>query len=744
MSTADQLRQGWRVHQAGDHAAAERFYLEVLNAEPQNAIAWCYLGILRHDQKRYDDAEAAYRRALALHPQFPVAYNNLGNTLNAMDRREEALACFDQALAIQPDYANAWKNKGAALTWLGRLDEAVACFRRALTLAPNDPQTHRDLGVVYLLQGRYREGWPEYEWRWQSPQMTLPSLRQPKWDGGSLDGKTLFLLAEQGLGDTVHFIRYAARLKQRYDCRIIVACHKPLMALVSTAPGVDAVIPHNAEPNEYDVYAPLLSVPGILGEGPGSFPADIPYLHATPERVAYWRQELACYGGLRVGIVWQGNPGFEADRMRSASLTAFGPLGQLKGITLFSLQKGVGEEQLEQLGGRFDVVPLGRRLDVQGPPFADTAAVLQSLDLVIAVDTVIGHLAGALGRPVWLALAHVPDWRWGMRGDRTEWYPTMRLFRQTRRADWSTVFEPMAQALLHEYAPRVARRSPEDYHLAASGVNRLGRTRHGLLLYNPHDLSAGQFLDRYGEYCQAETELFRQVVQHGWTVVEAGAHIGMHTVLFSERVGPSGKVYAFEPHRLAFQALCGNLALQSCTNVDCRRMALDEQTGRLFAPLLDPTQEAAFAEITLQDEPPGEEVPTVSLDSLELPACHFLRIAAAGREAAVLRGARNTIERYQPVLYVSNQRSENSQELIALLQSLGYNLYWHTPLLYHPQNFFGNPKNAHPGVVSVNMLGVPVSVRADIQGLRPVTGPDSDWRKPYRENKPASQTEPPA
>lgn len=728
MPNADPLTQGWSSHQAGDYAGAERLYLGVLNADPSSSAAWCYLGILRHDQKRFEEAEAAYRRALALQPNFPVAYNNLGNTLNALDRREEALACFERALTLQPDYGNVWKNKGAALTWLGRLDEAAECFRHALTRAPHDAQAHRDLGVVYLLQGRYREGWPEYEWRWQAPTMAFPPLRQPKWDGGSLDGKTLFLLAEQGLGDTVHFIRYAGRLKQLYTCRIVVACHKPLAALVRTAPGVDGVIPHNAEPNEYDVYAPLLSLPGILGDAPGTLPADIPYLQADPDRLAYWRNELASYGGVRVGIAWQGNPDFEADRMRSAPLTALAPLGRLKGVTLFSLQKGVGEDQLERLAGRFDVVPLGRRLDVQGPPFADTAAVLQSLDLIIAVDTVIGHLAGALGANVWLALAYVPDWRWGMTGDRSEWYPTMRLFRQTRRADWPTVFEPMAQTLLQEHAPRVARRAADDYHVAASGVNRLARTRQGLLLYNPNDLSAGRFIDRYGEYCQAEAELFRQLARPGWTVVEAGAHIGAHTLLFSEQVGPSGAVYALEPRRLAFQTLCGNLALHSRTNVDCRRAALDERPGRLFAPLLDPAREAAFADVALQEEPPGEEVPTLALDDLQLPACHLLKIAAAGREAAVLRGARNTLQRHQPVLYVNNQRSENSRELISLIQSLDYNLYWHTPPLYHPQNFYGNPQNAHPGVVTVNMLCIPASVRAEIQGLRLVTGPDDDWR----------------
>jgi FkbM family methyltransferase len=728
MSAAEQLTQGWKLHQAGDLAGAEGLYRAALAGEPNNATAWCYWGILRHDQKRYDEAERAYRRAVTLRPDFPIAHNNLGNTLSALERREEALESFDRALALQPEYANAFRNKGAALNWLGRLDEAVACFQRALELAPDDPQSHRDLGVVYLLQDRWEEGWREYAWRWKMPDTPLPRLRQPPWDGSSLDGKTIFLLAEQGMGDTVHFIRYAARLKQLYRCRVIASCHKPLLPLLQSVPGLDAAIPLGAEPNEYDVYAPLLSVPGMLGDVPDSFPAEVPYLRADEDRVAYWRDELVCYGGLRVGLVWQGNRDYEADRLRSAPLAAFEPLGRLKGVTLFSLQKGFGDEQLDGLAGRFPLVPLGRRLDNQGPPFFDTLAVIQSLDLVVTVDTVIAHLAGALGAPVWLALGYVCDWRWGQAGDRTIWYPTMRLFRQTVRRDWSTVFQPMARELLSQQAPRVASPRPEDFVVAAGGFNRLARTRQGLMLYNRNDVVAGRSLERYGELAPGEEELFRQIVRPGATVVEADAGFGVHTLRFSKLVGPEGAVHAFEPQRILFQTLCGNLALHSRTNVYCHHQALDEKEGTRFVPPIDYDREHRFSEITLAAGPPGEATAAAPLDRFALTACQFLRLDAAGREAAMLRGARETITRHRPVLYINCDRTEQRAELITLIQSLDYKLYWHTPAFYSPSNYYGNSENVFPRVVTANLLCVPAAAKADIRGLPEVTGPDSDWR----------------
>ncbi|MCH5373372.1 MAG: tetratricopeptide repeat-containing glycosyltransferase family protein, partial [Planctomycetes bacterium] len=446
-TAAEALQEGWRQHQSGNVVAAEEIYRRVLHADPNDANAWCYLGIACHDRDRLDEAVAAYRRAIQLQPRFPIAYNNLGNTLRMQRRLSDSLACFDEALRQQPGYVNAIKNKGTALVWEGRLDEALACYRQALQLAPEDAETHKNLGVILLLKGQFAEGWPEYQWRWRTAELTPPQYDQPAWDGSPLDGKTILLVAEQGLGDTVHFIRYAGVLKDRYDCRVVAACHRPLLALLTGCDGIDELIPIDERAPAFDVFCPLLDVPGILGEDLRQTPGRVPYLSADAELCERWNQRLSVYGGLKIGVAWQGNPKYPADRMRSFPLSDLEPLGRLHGVQLFSLQKGAGMEQLDTLAGRLDIVPLGEQLDESTGAFVETAAVLKNLDLVISPDTAVAHVAGALGVPLWLALASVPHWPWGLNGEDSPWYPSARLYRQSKPDDWKSVFERMAERL---------------------------------------------------------------------------------------------------------------------------------------------------------------------------------------------------------------------------------------------------------------------------------------------------------
>ena len=448
MSTeADDLAQGWRAHQAGDVVAGERAYRRVLARAPRNADAWCYLGMACHDQERWDEAIAAYRRALEIRPDFAIVHNNLGNTLRMQRLLRESVASFDRAIRLKPDYVNAYKNKGTALLWEGHIDEAMACYERALTLAPDDAEVRKNLGVIRLLQGDFERGWREYEWRARAVAGAVPSYERPRWNGSPLDGRTTLLAAEQGLGDTVHFIRYAAVLKARSDCRVIAACQRPLLPLLATCPGIDHLVAQDDPPPRFDVWAPLLSLPGLLRHhAVEDFPASVPYLFPPPALTDRWRTELSVYGGVRIGIAWQGNPKHQADRMRSVPLAEFAPLASLEGLRLLSLQKGPGTDQLEGLAQRLGIVPLHDRLDATAA-FVDTAAVMQHLDLVITSDTAVAHLAGALGVPVWVALYHVPDWRWLLGRDDSPWYPTMRLFRQTAVGDWPGVFARIVEAL---------------------------------------------------------------------------------------------------------------------------------------------------------------------------------------------------------------------------------------------------------------------------------------------------------
>jgi hypothetical protein len=272
-----------------------------------------------------------------------------------------------------------------------------------------------------------------------------------------LPAKTILLHAEQGLGDTIQFIRYAALVK---DCglKVVVECQEPLVRILAGCRGVDELIAQGKDLPAFDVHAPLLSLPGVFNTSLDTIPAAVPYLFADGESVGHWRGELHAAGAFKIGIAWRGSPVHANDRARSFPLSCFEPLAGLPDVRLFSLQKGPGAEQLQEAAGRFPIADLGSRLH----DFMDTAAVLMNLDLVIACDTAVAHLAGALGTAVWVALPLAPDWRWLLDRDDSPWYPTMRLFRQKKLGDWSSVFQEMKTALSESRGARGEGRGASD------------------------------------------------------------------------------------------------------------------------------------------------------------------------------------------------------------------------------------------------------------------------------------------
>lgn len=475
------LQLGWKRHQAGDFRNAEHIYRQVIAVSSADANAWCFLGMACHDQSRFDEAVEAYRKALDLQPNFPIVFSNLGNTLKQQGKLEEAEASCREALRLKPDYSTAFNNLGVALVAQGRLVEASESFERALALMPNDAVTHSNLsaalvrqgkyaeaeanskqalslnpnyaeahknqGIVWLLLGDFERGWPEYEWRWHCPGVKMPAYSAPLWQGEPLDGRTILLHHEQGLGDTLQFVRYAAVLKQQGAGRVVVKTQKPLMKLLASGEGIDELVCDDASLPRFDTHVPMLSVPGILKTTFDTIPGQVPYIHPDPELAAKWKQRLAEYDGFKIGISWQGSPDFHADAQRSIPLRHFAKLAAVPGIRLFNFQKGFGTEQLDALNGEFEVVRFGDELDGNAGPFMDTAAIMRNLDLVIAPDTSIIHLAGALGVPAWIALSISPDWRWFLDREDSPWYPTVRLFRQQTLGDWDDVFTRMAEAL---------------------------------------------------------------------------------------------------------------------------------------------------------------------------------------------------------------------------------------------------------------------------------------------------------
>jgi hypothetical protein len=327
---------------------------------------------------------------------------------------------------------------------LGKTKEAVAAFRRSIELKPDYANAHTNLGMGLLRLGELPKGFDEYEWRWKVP--TWPSrprsFARPLWDGRPLHGRSILLHTEQGLGDNIQFVRYAPQI-QALGGRVILACPPRLRRLFQTMAGIDLIVTDVGSTVEFDVHAPLLSLPRILGTTINDIPAEVPYLSAESALVAAWRERLGRRRGYRVGITWQGNPQFKDDDTRSLPLACFVPLARMPGVEIFCLQKEYGREQLTELPDDVHVEDLGPELD----DLADTAGVMMNLDLVITSCTSVAHLAGALGRPTWVALELVPCWRWLMDREDCPWYPTARLFRQHGRGEWKDVFRRIEVAL---------------------------------------------------------------------------------------------------------------------------------------------------------------------------------------------------------------------------------------------------------------------------------------------------------
>jgi Flp pilus assembly protein TadD len=486
----DLLAAGWRHDRAGDHLRAEQAYRLAVQVGERHAEAWAGLGTFCLQRGRPDEAVEHLRRALLLRPDQAGVHSNLGVALAGGGRMPEAVASFAEAVRLRPDFVEALVHQGDALRCCGRYDEALASLRRALDLDGDNPDAHHHLALLHADAGRMTEalaafdtalrrrpddplfrknrglarlragdwanGWDDFEWRLRCREFPKRPFAQPRWGGGDLAGKTLLLWAEQGAGDTLQFVRFAALVKER-GATVLLECPAALHPLLACCPEIDRLVAAGADPPAFDLHAPLMSVPGILGTSVAVVPAPVPYLFAEPALVARWQQELAPLTGFRVGVCWQGNPRHAGDRRRSFPLSQLAPLAELPGVCLVSLQVGPGAEQVAALAGRFEIFDLGEKLTQTPGAFLDAAAVIRNLDLVVSCDTSVGHLAGALGAPVWLALADAADWRWLLGRSDTPWYPTMRLFRQKEAGKWEGVFADVARDLAR--LPASARRA---------------------------------------------------------------------------------------------------------------------------------------------------------------------------------------------------------------------------------------------------------------------------------------------
>ncbi len=410
-------------------------FQQVLAQIPQHAEARINSGIAQAALGFPDEAVAEFDKALSIVPGHPVAHYNRGVALIDLGRYADAVAANESALAAAPEHVGAWLNRGKALAQLNRFDEAIASYARVTGIRKDHADAHFNEALALLTLGEYRRGFEKFEWRWRRTGMPAQRSRgQPLWLGDyPLARKTVLLHAEQGLGDTIQFARYVPLLAAT-GAKVVLEVHPELTALMARLEGGATIIARGEAPPPFDVHCPLGSLPLAFKTEPDTVPAQIPYLSADDAHLAKWAARIGELDRPRIAIVWSGNAGHINDRNRSIAFSRLAPLFSVP-ARFVSIQRDVRSEDAAPLAGERRVTHVGAELE----NFTDTAAVIALADLVIAVDTAVAHLAGAMGRPVWVLLPFAPDWRWTLEGETTPWYPTARLFRQTSLGDWDGV-----------------------------------------------------------------------------------------------------------------------------------------------------------------------------------------------------------------------------------------------------------------------------------------------------------------
>jgi tetratricopeptide (TPR) repeat protein len=436
---------GIALKRQGKLAEALNTFERAVTMRPDFAEGWNNLSDILHDLGKLDAALAAAEKALALRPDYAEAHNNAANAMRGLGRLDEAIERYRKAIFARADFAAAENGLATALVDSGNVDAGIAAYQRAVSLQADFATAHYNLGMTLLVKGEFEQGWREHEWRSRLPERRFADFKKPMWDGSNLTGQRILLHAEQGFGDVIQFVRYVALVRQRGPSEVLLLCQPELTGLLRSLDESTTLIARGDPNPEFDVQCPLMSLPLVFETTLESIPASVPYLHAEPEIVEQWRRKMESGGGqgrFRIGLVWAGQPDYANDRNRSIPPHLLAPLAECPNIRWFSLQKGKAAQvpglELTDWSSEFS-------------DFAQTAGLIENLDLIITVDTAVAHLAGAMGKPVWTLVSFVPDWRWLLHRDDSPWYPTMKLFRQPRLGDWETPIRRIAEALAGDF-----------------------------------------------------------------------------------------------------------------------------------------------------------------------------------------------------------------------------------------------------------------------------------------------------
>ncbi len=732
------LQTGWSSMWTAGPESAELWMRKAIAADPGNWVGHFGLGMSLQGQKRLDDAAASFEHALALAPDSAPCLTQLFGCRYAQDRFGEAEGYARRAVAVDEGAPKNWINLGVALIAQDRFGEAAEAFQRAeaLDTGRGDGDQHLNLGIclretgrlaealayyerklprlasvgahahyghALLTAGRLREGWPQYEFRWlQEPLLSLRArFGKPVWSGQDLRGRTILLRSEQGVGDVIQFIRYAPYVKA-LGATVILQLRKNIGELAKSFPGVDGIVAPGEPLPHFDFYVPLMTLPMVFGTDVDTIPARVPYLRPQADRIARWRERLPRDEAFRVGLVWAGDPGHLRDRYRSIPLPLLAPLTQVEGIRFYALQKGPQAQEIGSTPSFASMVDLGPHLH----DFADTAAVIGELDLLICVDTSVGHLAGALGRPVWMLVPTPADWRWLEDRDDSPWYPTMRLFRQTRQGAWDDVIARVTVSLAAARLRPVTNGTPvvppsdtapnlvltpaahvmRGLHAGPCGV---AETRVGIVQYWPDDAPAGTSIERYGEYRQLELELLARWIAPGATIIEVAAGIGIHALALASEVGASGHLLLDEADPLRRQVLEQNLRANGVANFT------------LIAGN--------------RDAPKAAQVPGYgTIDDLRLESLDWIKINGGADAMRILEGAAATLWRLRPKLFVVARDSQMLDALAARARDSGYQAFKVETPLFNPDNFNSRTTDVFDGETALALLAIPEETQVDV------------------------------
>ena len=419
-------------------------YTKALSLKPDYAKAYNNMGVTLQEQGKLDEAIEAYKMALAIKSEYAEAYNNMGTVLKDQGKLDEAIEAYKMALAIEPDYAEAYNNMGSAFQDQGKLEKAIASFNKALSLKPDNAETYTNMGLTYLCKGSLEEGFKFNEYRFKKQKVPTRAPREKlHWNGSEpIKGKEFLVYEEQGLGDIIQFCRYLPTLVKQ-GAKVTFKVTQKLHAILQTMDSGVTLSTTDADEGQIDFEAPLMSLPHLFKTHLKTIPSMNPYLYANHGRTKTWGERLHT-DRFKIGICWQGSKS-KIDIGRSFPLSLFEGISKAPNVELISLHKGEGEHQIKDIS--FDLTTLGADFDADQDAFLDTAAVMMNCDLIITSDTAIAHLAGALGCQTWVALKHVPDWRWMLDRSDSPWYPTMTLYRQKNPGDWACVFEAINRNL---------------------------------------------------------------------------------------------------------------------------------------------------------------------------------------------------------------------------------------------------------------------------------------------------------